>query len=88
MTYKQAAQSALDVQDASNLSGVVFSFAKVMQAVCDESHRIGKGTAWRNSNPIVTMYLLKLGELNGCDSTLSTFYEVAERECQKIVAEE
>lgn len=30
MTYKEAAQSALDIQDACNLSGVVFSFARAI----------------------------------------------------------
>jgi len=65
MTYQQAAQSALDVQDACNLSGVVFSFAEAMHAICEEQCRLNQGTEWKNRNPIVTLYLSKLSELNG-----------------------
>lgn len=81
-TYKAAAQSALDVQDASNLSGVVFSFADVMRAICDRDQ--DKGTDWKNHHPIVTMYLLKMAELNGCDSTLNPAYDSAAKLCQQI----
>jgi hypothetical protein len=87
MTFKQAAQQALDVQDACNLSGVVFAFARAMQAVCDESQRIGTGTDWRNSHPIVTMHLLKLCELNGCGSTLHESYDRAEIACRELAAQ-
>ena len=88
MTIQEAAQSALDVQDASNLSGVVFHFARVMQAICDDSHSEGTGTRERNRHPIVTMYLLKLCELNGCGSTLHESYERAEAECLRLAAKD
>ncbi len=65
MTYQQAAQTALDVQDACNLSGVVFSFAEAMHAICEEQQRIGEGTAWKNHHPIVYLFLSKLADLNG-----------------------
>lgn len=65
MNYQQAAQTALDVQDACNLSGVVFSFAEAMHAICEEQQRLGKGTEWKNRNPIVTLFLSKLQDLNG-----------------------
>jgi hypothetical protein len=65
MTYKEAAQTALDVQDACNLSGVVYSFAKVMEAICEESRRLDSGTTWKNTNPIVTLFIDKLASLNG-----------------------
>src|SRR5260370_19523782 len=64
MTYQEAARTALECQDACNLSGVVFSFAQAMQAICDEQNRLGKGTDWKNAHPIVTLYLSKLGSLN------------------------
>lgn len=85
MTYKQAAQQALDIQDACNLSGVAFAFANAVQAVCDESHKGGAtGTEWRNTHPIITMHLLKMCELNGCGSTLHESYNKAEKQCQQI----
>lgn len=84
MTIQQAARQALDVQDACNLSGVVFTFAKCMEAVCEDSHVKGTGTKERNQYPIVTMFLLKLCELNGCGSTLHPTYEAAEARCKEI----
>ena len=65
MTYEQAAQAALDVQDACNLSGVVFAFGEAMHAVCDEQQRLGEGTDWKNNHAIVTLFINKLGDLNG-----------------------
>jgi hypothetical protein len=64
MTYKQAAQNAIDCQDACNLSGVVFSFARAMQAICDKAFAEGKGTDWKNTHPIVSLYINKLRDLN------------------------
>ncbi len=64
MTYQEAAQCAVDVQDACNLSGVVFSFAEAMHAICEEQHRLGKGTEWKNTHPIVALFLSKLNDLN------------------------
>ena len=67
MTIKEAAQMALDVQNACNLSGVVYSFAKVMQAICDEANRqSGRGTEWKNRHPIVILFLDKLADLARC----------------------
>lgn len=88
MTYQEAAKQALDIQDACNLSGVAFSFARAMQAVCDEASRIGAGTNWKNYNPIVTLFLLKMAELNVCGSTLHHSYAVALRLCQEIANSE
>lgn len=87
MTLKEAAQQALDIQDACNLSGVAFAFARAVQAVCDASHiEPRRGTDWRNTHPIVTMHLLKMAELNGCGSTLHESYEPAEAECKRLAA--
>lgn len=46
-------QSALDVQTACNLSGVVFSFARVMQRICDSEP---SGTDARNTHAICQLY--------------------------------
>ncbi len=86
MTIQQAAQQALDIQDTSNLSGVVFAFADAMQAVCHESSSLGFGTKWKNTHPIVTMHLLKLCEMNGCGSTLDETYGPAEEACKLLAA--
>jgi len=83
MTLQQAAQQALDIQDASNLSGVAFAFGRAMQAVCDAGR--DHGTDWRNTHPIVTLHLLKMAELNGCGSTLD--HKPAEAACKVLAAE-
>ena len=36
-------KDALAVQDASNLSGVVYDWAEVMKRVCEEAYAAGKG---------------------------------------------
>jgi len=64
MDIQQAAQQALDVQDACNLSGVVFSFAEVMHAICEEQQRLGQSTEWKNTHPVVTLFLSKLTDLS------------------------
>jgi hypothetical protein len=66
MTYKEAAQTALDVQDACNLSGVVFTFAAVMKAICERANQLGAGTEWKNQHPIVVLFLDKLADLARC----------------------
>jgi hypothetical protein len=88
MTYKQAAQAALDVQNASNLSGVCYTLAQAMEAVCDEAYKHAHGTEWKNSHPIVTLFLLKMAELNGCGSTLDPSYGPAEDACRAILLQE
>jgi hypothetical protein len=66
MTYKQAAQTALDAQNACNLSGVVKSLAgPVMDALWEQARANGKGTDFINTHPIVTLFLDKLASLNG-----------------------
>jgi hypothetical protein len=82
MTLKQAAQSALDVQYACNLSGV----ARSLWEVCNAIREAFPNTGAVNTHPIVTMYLLKMCELNGCGSTLHESYEPAERACIALAA--
>jgi hypothetical protein len=66
LSIQQAAQLALEVQDACNLSGVAYAFAeKVLPAIWNESRQQNKGTDFVNSHPIVTLFLDKLASLNG-----------------------
>jgi hypothetical protein len=65
MTIQQAAQTALDVQNACNLSGVLVSFKEIVhEVIWPEARRLGKGTEWVNSHPVVTLFLSKLCSLN------------------------
>jgi len=58
---------AIQVQDACNLSGVVFAFARIMQEMCDE----GLDTDARNKHPISVMFADKIRDLTQCDATLA-----------------
>jgi hypothetical protein len=65
MTIQEAAQTALDVQDACNLSGVLASFKEIVHEVLwPEARRLGKGTEWVNNHYVVTLFLSKLTDLN------------------------
>jgi len=68
MDIQQAAQQALAVQDACNLSGVVFSFAEVMEAICEEQQRLGQSTEWKNTHPIVTLFSIQVTPSPQCQS--------------------
>jgi hypothetical protein len=50
-------------QDACNLSGIVFEFARIMQKICDEAAMFGHGTEWKNSHPISRMYAEQISHL-------------------------
>lgn len=68
MTMKQAAQLAMDVQDACNLSGVVYLFSNILSDVLwPEARRIGLGTEWVNTHPIATLFIFKLMDMNRLD---------------------
>lgn len=58
MTIKQMAQSALDVQSACNLSGVVYSFANIVKSMRES----GMDTPTCNTHPrasvIITVWPL------------------------------
>lgn len=65
MTIQQAAQSAIDCQNGVNLSGIALSLTRILtEAIWPEARRIGQGTRWVNTHPIVTTYLEKLCQLN------------------------
>jgi len=55
---------AVQVQNACNLSGVLYSFARVMDRLCNDV----PDTSKRNKHPLVILYLDKLNSLSGADS--------------------
>jgi hypothetical protein len=60
-----AAKSALDIQNAVNLSGVLHSLDQIItDVIWPEARRLGRGTAYVNAHPIVTLFLKKLVSLN------------------------
>ncbi len=65
-TMKELAQSALDVQDACNLSGVVHMFSSVMTDL--RANNPDMGTDDLNHHPISVMFSSKVASLSGCES--------------------
>jgi len=73
---QELAQQALDVQDASNLSGVVASFAKVLDDLWQHATAIGHGTEWVNQHQITRAFTSKLVALSGWRLGDGTFKEL------------
>ena len=66
MKLQEAAQLALDMQNAVNLSGLVHTFDQICsEALWPAAREIGEGTQWVNKHPIVMLILDKLCSLNG-----------------------
>jgi len=66
MTIQEAARTALDCQDACNLSGVLASFKEIVhEVIWPEARRLGKGSEWVNKHCICVLFLSKLCSLNG-----------------------
>lgn len=64
-------RNALDVQSASNLSGVVFQFARDMERINAEVRAAGGGTEQANRHPVCRLYAEQIAWLTGagrCDS--------------------
>lgn len=60
MTYDETFKEALAVQDACNLSGVVFAFSRAMEAICKEASEKGYGTEWKNRHPVSKLFADKI----------------------------
>ena len=79
MTLQEAAASAILCQDGVNLSGILSSMNAIVQEVLwVEARRLGKGTSYVNSHPIVALFLSKLVDLNG-DQDFSQAYDAVKK---------
>jgi hypothetical protein len=56
-------ESAIIVQDACNLSGVVHSFCDIIKRITEESREKGKGTQYVNEHPICKLFADKIADL-------------------------
>jgi len=65
-TESELIKEAIQVQNACNLSGVVHSFAKAMEDLCDLAVESNKhGTGWRNTHRVARLYADKIKSLTG-----------------------
>ena len=63
MLKKSDWEIAISIQNAANLSGVVFEFARIMQRICDEANACSQGSDWKNTHPIVQLFCDKLVDM-------------------------
>ena len=62
-TLQEAAKAALDVQNASNLSGVIYSFEKALKVLREDPSC--QGTDWVNKHPIAILFAAQIANLTG-----------------------
>jgi hypothetical protein len=74
-TLQQLAKEALDVQDASNLSGVVHAFHRAISDLWDNARQLNEGTDWVNRHPVCRAYISKLVSLSRHVPEDATFEE-------------
>ena len=88
MTLQRAAQSALDVQSACNLSGVIYSFAEIIAFL--RTLPECRGTKWTNKHPICRlfaeqiMHLTDAGQSGDYDADDIASYSKAYDACIKL----
>jgi hypothetical protein len=82
-------RNALDVQSASNLSGVVLQFARDMVRINAEVRADGGGTEQVNRHPVCRLYAEQIAWLTGtgCCSDHAT-YSKAHDACRRKAEEE
>lgn len=69
-SLQELAQEALQVQDACNLSGVAYGFARAMKDLCTHV----TGTDARNTHPIAILWASKIADLTGVESSSGIAY--------------
>lgn len=89
-TMQEAAQKAILAQDACNLSGLVFSFAQMMELICEDDRKHGHGTDWKNTHPICVLMLDKMYQLARCENNFSRAYDAVKQMAagEELAAEE
>jgi hypothetical protein len=74
---------ALLTQGACNASGLILDLAKMQEKVNEDAHSLGQGTDWRNTHPIVVLYVAQLAHLTKLASIVNMeAYCVANRLCE------
>jgi hypothetical protein len=61
--------NAICVQDACNLSGVLTTWAKIMEKINYEARERNEATDWRNSHPINVLFASKVASLTNSEIT-------------------
>ena len=88
MLTEQDYRDAILIQDACNLSGIVFAWGRVMKKICAMDDFAGMGTDWKNHHPINVLYASKVASLTGSEQPLgfSHAYQACETEAANVRA--
>ena len=81
-------QNALNVQSASNLSGVVLQFARDMKRINEKVRAAGGGTEQVNKHPVCRLYAEQIAWLTGAGSGDTETYRQAHDACRRKAEEE
>jgi hypothetical protein len=83
MTLQKMAQSALDVQTACNLSGVLRSFHEITQSMRNDH---GMDTPTCNTHPVSRMFAEQISHLTGAGCGDTETYRKAYDWCVQVAA--
>jgi len=74
-------QSAIDSQNACNLSGIVRSWSELLGRIWDEARERDEGTDWVNRHPINRLFVEQAAHLIGAGSPRNSdsYYEAHNR---------
>ncbi|MEA1878665.1 MAG: hypothetical protein U9N86_17620 [Bacteroidota bacterium] len=75
---EQDYKTAITVQSASNLSGVVHSFSEILTRITKEAQEQGKSTDWINQHPICILFAEQIQHLATGKIRYITAYEICE----------
>ncbi len=87
-TLAELAETALQVQDACNLSGVVHSWSKVVSALWDHAHAgtLEHNTGTVNTHPINVLFVDKLAQLAGHYIPYNERYSESYAACKELAS--
>lgn len=78
---KQWAATALNVQDACNLTAVVRAFGQVMTDLSESNGLMVRDTDWLNTHPLVVMFTDKCAHLSGVQDVGNDVFSAAYEWC-------
>lgn len=86
MTLKELATEAIVVQDAVNMTGLAYRFARVVDELKAALRENGQpnDTGHVNRHPVVRLWVSKMHELAGMGFSDDARYGEAYHECQRL----
>ncbi len=88
MSMKRMATEALLSQSASNLSGVVHMFSRVVSNLWHEANKINEGTRWVNNHPVSRLFASQIHYLSGMGLSETKEYREAYEECKRLAGQD